>query len=66
MPKGPGSFAVIGGTEALGRVLDEEQAVFLADSPDGVIVAGIAQDIYRHHGFGGQLPLRAHCLNLPF
>ena len=26
----------------------------------------VAQNIHRHHSFGRQLPLRAHCLDLPF
>ena len=65
MTEGTGLFPMIGGPEALGSILDEEEPVFLTDGPDGVIVTGIAQNIHCHHGLGGQLPLRQHGLDLP-
>ena len=65
MAEGAGLFPMVGGAETLGRVLDEEQTVFLADGPDGIIVTGISQNIHCHRSLGGQLSLRQHGLDLP-
>ena len=62
--KGTGLFPVIFRTEALGRVLDEGKAVLLANGGNGVVVAGVAENIHRYHRLGGILPLRQHCLDL--
>ena len=51
--------------EALRRVLDEGKAVFFADRGDGVIVAGVAENIDRHDRLGGVLPLGQDGLDLP-
>ena len=65
MAERTGLLPVIGSAEALGGVLNKEQAVLFTDGNDDVIIAGIAQDIHSHHGLGSQLPLRQHCLDLP-
>ena len=65
MAESTGLFPMIGGPEALGSILDEEEPVFLTDGPDGIIVTGISQNIHCHHSLGGQLPLRQHGLDLP-
>ena len=49
----------------MGRVLDEGKAVSFADGGNGVIVAGVAENVHRHHRLGGILPLCQHCLDLP-
>ena len=63
--EGAGLFPVIFRAEALRRVLDEGKAVFLANRGDGVIVAGVAENVHRHDCFRGVFPLRQHCLDLP-
>ena len=64
--EGAALAALVGTAEALGGILDEGQAVLLADGHDGVKVAGIAQDIHRHHGLGLQRPVGQHGLDLLF
>ena len=51
-------------TEALRCILDEGEAVLLADCGDGVVVAGIAENVHRHDRLRGVLPLREHRLDL--
>ena len=50
-------FPMIFRAEALGRVLDEGKAVSFADGGNGVIVAGVAENVHRYHRLGGVLPL---------
>ena len=52
--EGAALAALIGRAEGLGGVLDENEAVLLADGGDGVVVAGVAQNIHGHHGLGSE------------
>ena len=47
--------ALIRRAKGLGGVLDENEAVLLADGGDGVVVAGVTQNIHGHHGLGREL-----------
>lgn len=64
-PEGTRLFPVIFRAEALRRVLDEGEAVFLADRDDRVIVAGIAENVHGHDRLGGVLPLGQDGMDLP-
>ena len=62
--EGAGLFPVIFRAEALGRILDESEAVLLADGGNGVIIAWVAENVHRHNRLGGVLPLCQHRLDL--
>ena len=51
--------------EALGGILNESEAVLLADGGNGVIIAWVAENVHRHNCLRGVLPLRQHRLDLP-
>ena len=56
---------MVGGAEALGRVLDEEEAIFFAEGPDSVIVTGVTQNVHGNHRLGGETALGNDHLDLP-
>ena len=64
--EGAALAALIGRAEGLGCVLDENEAVLLADGCDGVVVAGVTQNIHGHHGLGRELTLSQHSFYLLF
>ena len=62
--EGAAHLSFVGGAHALGSILQQSQAVLVADGGNGIIITRITQEINRHHHAGLQLPLREHCLDL--